>query len=61
MTQASDAIENYHNKLKLGRTRFQPTKEAVREVDPKLPTTRFYRYPDGSSIRLDFKGDAVEF
>ena len=53
MSQASAYVEHYETQKRLvGRTRFQP-KNARKETDPKLPHVRFFRFEDGSMIRVD--------
>lgn len=54
-TLAGDAIEAYYRRLKaVGRTRWAPTaKDAKTERDPELPGVTFYRYPDGSMVRME--------
>lgn len=53
-TRARIAIDAYLARKATGRrTRFTPDRDAETQRDPALPGTVFYRYPDGSAIRLD--------
>lgn len=53
-SQAAKAIEQYLARTATGRrTRFTPAKGVETQRDPKLSNVVFYRYPDGSNIRLD--------
>lgn len=57
-TRAATAIRGYkERKARKGRTRFTPDRDVETQRDPSLPGVVFFRYPDGSSIRLDTIAD----
>jgi hypothetical protein len=58
MTEAEIAVEAYHErKAQWPSSKFKPSRKARSEHDPKLPGVTFWRYPDGSVVRLE-GGDA---
>ena len=61
MTEAEIAADRYHARQDAWPgSKFKPSARAVRETSALAPGAIFYRYPDGSVLRLDrATGDLV--